>query len=75
MARRPTPPKEHPHGEELHRLSKIMERARRSRRRAEADANRIYAEMKRRDPEFWKAFGFETEEEYLRYYDLTDLIK
>jgi len=52
-----------------------MERARRSRRRAEADANRIYAEMKRRDPEFWKAFGFETEEEYLRYYDLTDLIK
>ena len=75
MARRSIPPTEHPHGEELRRLGKSMERAHRSRRRAEADAKRLYAEMTRRSPEFWKAFGFQTEEEYLRYYDLTDLIK
>jgi hypothetical protein len=30
--------------------------------------------MKRRDPEFWKAFGFATEDEYLRYYDGDDVI-
>lgn len=74
MVRRGKPTTEHPAAEEIRRLGKVMERARRSRHRAELEAKRIYQEMKRRDPEFWKAFGFETEADYLRHYDLPDLI-
>jgi len=37
-------------------------------------AQQIYAEMKRRDPEFWKACGFANEHDCLMFNGLTDVI-
>jgi hypothetical protein len=60
--------------EEIQQMHEAMEQLRESRRASKKRARTAYAEMKRRDPEFWKAFGFNSEDEYLWYYDLRGLL-
>ena len=60
--------------EEIQRMREAMEQLRENQIAGKQKAQQVYEDMKRRDPEFWKAFGCATEEEYLWYYDLHDLI-
>jgi hypothetical protein len=61
--------------EQIQQMREEMDRLRESRLENEKKAQQAYEEMKRRNPEFWKAFGFVTEGEYLWYYDLHHVIK
>lgn len=36
---------------------------------------RRYEEQKRLHPEFWKEAGFQTEQEFLRHFDLADFLR
>ncbi len=60
--------------EEIQQRRETMEPLRESQIANNQNAQQVYEDMKRRDPEFWKAFGFATEDEYLWYYDLRNLI-
>jgi len=60
---------------EIRRLGQLMEQAHQSELVNKEGAKHTYAEMKSRYPEFWRVFGFRSEEEYLAYYKLTDLVK
>jgi len=60
--------------EENQQRRETMEPLRESQIASKQKAQQVYEEMKQRDPEFWKAFGFATEKEYLWYYDLDDFI-
>ncbi len=60
--------------EEIQQMHEAMDRLRESQIANKQNAQQAYEEMKRRDPEFWKAFGFATEDEYLRYFSLDDLL-
>jgi hypothetical protein len=51
-----------------------MEQLRESQIANKQHAQQVYEDMKRRDPEFWKAFGCATEKEYRWYYDFDDFI-
>ena len=60
--------------EEVAQLKVIMEQARDRLRASRAEAKQAYTEMKLRDPEFWKKMGFQSEGEFLQYFDLADLV-
>ena len=60
--------------DEIRRLGKLMDAAHQDLLRNKEHAKQTYQEMKQRFPEFWKQMGFESEEQYLRHFDLNDLV-
>jgi isocitrate lyase len=60
--------------EEIVKIREWMEQLRQNQRANKEKAQQLYEEMKQRHPEFWKAFGFATVDDYLTFYGLHDLI-
>jgi hypothetical protein len=60
--------------EEINQLKETMDQLRQSQRDNKERARQAYEEMKRRDPEFWKAFGFASEHDYLVFVGWAELI-
>lgn len=60
---------------EINKLREAMDQLRQSQLENKKKAQQVYEEMKRRDPEFWKTFGFASLDDYLVFTGLTDLIK
>jgi hypothetical protein len=52
----------------------MMEELRQNLLESKRKVRQVCEEMRRRYPEYWKTFGFATEDEYLRYYDIDDVI-
>ena len=59
---------------EINQLREAMEQLRQSQLDSKQRVRQVYEEMKRRDPEFWKASGFANERDYLVFVGWTELI-
>jgi hypothetical protein len=60
--------------EEIQQMREEMDRLGESMRETKKKAQQALEEMRQRDPEFWKAFGFASERDYLVYVGWADLI-
>ena len=60
--------------EEIQQMREAMDRLRESMRDTKQKARQALEEMRQRDPEFWKAFEFASERDYLVFIGWPDLI-
>ncbi len=60
--------------EEIQQMRETIDQLRESQLDSKKKARQVLEEMRQRDPEFWKAFGFASERDYLVYVGWDELI-